>query len=315
MSIYDTTSLIDNIQNNAFVPISQNTFTNANILKLCDLEISSFLVPMIMQQRADYFLSYQDFVLVTEQTTPNPYGYPIPTNAVGAKIDYVTIIDTSGTERKVPFIATEDVPYNNTSFSLYNQVYFFFRGNKVYLTGNTNNTNGTLRLYYFYRPNQLVETTAVATVTGIDTLTNTFTVNQVPSTMITGTVCDLIQGNPHFDILGAAQPIVTVGANSITFTAIPATMGIGDYVCLQGQTAVPQIPFELQVVLALRCARTMLQASGDQAGSTLINNHLIEIEKMALTLIAPRAEGENMKIVNLFNPLDQRRRPNRFGNY
>src|ERR1035437_9765564 len=210
MSIYDSANLVDSIQNNAFVPISQNTFTNANIYKLCDLEIQSFIVPMIMQQRADYYVSYVDYTLVTEQTTPNPYGYPIPPNAVGAKIDFVTIIDTSGTERKVPKIPAEDVPYNNTSFALYNQVYFFFRGNKVYLTGNTNNTTGSVRLYYFYRPNQIVDVSAVAQVTGI-TNTHTVAVNQVPSTMISGTLCDINVGIPHFDIEANATPIATVG--------------------------------------------------------------------------------------------------------
>lgn len=310
MSLYDSASLLENIKGLAFVPLSQATYSDDDLLRLADNEIQTAVVPMMMATREEYFVTYTDYTIVSGQD-----GYDIPSRAIGAKLKDVTIINGQGVEISVPFIAAEEVPYNTTTFVQYNQQYCFLRGNKLHLFPNNNPNVGTLRLYYFIRPNKLVQTSKVAQISSIDTGSNTVTVANLPTTLISGVRSDFVRGTPHFNILQADATIVTTGSSTITYSSLPSGLAAGDYVCVAGETPVIQVPFELYPVVAQRVVVKLMETQGDANALASAQAKLKEIEKNVLTLITPRIEGEPKKIVGIFTTLNSPRKPNRFGNY
>ena len=55
MPDFTTTALLNSINNRALVPTAQTTFQTSDILALASEEIRSYLVPLIMKVRSEYF--------------------------------------------------------------------------------------------------------------------------------------------------------------------------------------------------------------------------------------------------------------------
>ncbi len=165
-------------------------------------------------------------------------------------------------------------------------------------------STGTLRLFYFGRPNSLVATSAVATISSIDvTRLIVTTTATIPSTMTSGVSVDFVDATPGFRSLAIDQATTgTVAGTTVTLsTALPASVLAGDYVCLAGESPVPQIPVELHPLLAQRVVVKALEAL---APDKMVAAKAIcdEMRKSALTLLTPRAEGSARVIVNRYAP-------------
>ena len=78
---------------------------------------------------------------------------------------------------------------------------------------------------------------------------------------------------------------------------------IGDYICLQNECIIPQIPPELHNALAERAASRVLMAIGDMQGYQISQAKIAEMNKMQETLIGSRIESSIPKVFNRYSLL------------
>jgi len=304
---YSTTELLADVKRKSFVPISQITFTDDDLLNMADEEIQTGIVPFIMSVREEYLVDYFEYIVDANVRT-----YDIPTRAIGAKLRDVTVLinpsnNQQPNERSLPQINAEDAVFNNNFNNFLSLQSFFIRDNQVVLSPSANSFGGqTLRLYYFKRPNKLIPTSSCSQITSITT--NTAIVNLIPSRFGSGTTfnitADIVKASPPFKLLTMDIALsVDTTTNTVTFPTNLSSynISVGDYICLVGESPIPMLPVEVQSLLAQRVAVKLLASMGDEKNFQIATNRLLEMEHNVKDLISNRVEGANRKVVNHFS--------------
>lgn len=78
---------------------------------------------------------------------------------------------------------------------------------------------------------------------------------------------------------------------------------VGDYICLQNECIIPQIPPELHHALAERAASRVLMAIGDREGYAISAAKIKEMDSKQATLIGSRVESSVPKVFNRYSLL------------
>ena len=78
---------------------------------------------------------------------------------------------------------------------------------------------------------------------------------------------------------------------------------VGDYICLQNECIIPQIPPELHSALAERTASRILMAIGDRDGYAASQGKIAQMDKAQDIMLSNRVEGSNIKVFNRYNLL------------
>lgn len=78
---------------------------------------------------------------------------------------------------------------------------------------------------------------------------------------------------------------------------------VGDYICLQNECIIPQIPPELHSALAERTCSRILMAIGDRDGYAVSQAKIAEMNKAQDIMLSNRVEGSNLKVFNRYNLL------------
>lgn len=126
-----------------------------------------------------------------------------------------------------------------------------------------------------------------------------FIVNQVPTTFAANVSCDLLQTKPGHQTRAMSITLQSVSGTTLFFNTsdVPSTLVNGDYICLENQCVIPQIPPDLHNGLAERTANRILAALGDTAGLQASGAKIQEIERNQGTLLDNRTEGEPRKVL------------------
>lgn len=282
---HTTTDIINSVKRRGSFPTSDSLFSNNDFLNLMDEEIQNSILPLFITINEDYFIEYQDEVLVAQQDM-----YRINKRAMGVILRDVQLVSSGGTVTSLTRLYEED----KVSTSNNGQGYFL-KGNKVQLSPKPTAANGVLRLVYFRRPSKYVLTSACAEVVTIDRVNNQVVVSSVPSTFTTNVKVDFVQTNTPYDIVQMDSVIQGVSGTTITFISIPDDLIEGDYVCLAGQTCVAQIPDEILPILIQAVLCVCLSSKKDQS----VNLEIAKLEKMKesfLALLLPRVKSDDKKI-------------------
>jgi hypothetical protein len=291
---YDTTStLIPAIKRRAMLPTTQSTYQTADFLAVLNSELQATLVPLLMSVREEYFVADSDTAMVVGQS-----AYDIPSAAVGGDLRQVLAVSAQdGSTRPLARFEPEQVTGlptgNGTPYG------FVVKDEQVVLYPPPQNTLENLRLSYHRRPNTLVDASACGVVTATTSSTITFTGSpSIPNSG--GTPFDVVKASPQFKAIS-----LTVGGNSggvITVSGtVPSSVAIGDYVCVSGQSPVPQIPAELHPLLVLRAVCVIAQGLGDGQLLQMAQAELTEKQRLALILIANRVKSNVRKVPNGMN--------------
>lgn len=126
--------------------------------------------------------------------------------------------------------------------------------------------------------------------------------DQIPMNIAVNTEIDVLQTKPGHKTYTMDITVVTgaISGNVINFTdtLIPEDVLVGDYIASANECIIPQIPPDLHNALAERTCARILSALGDQAGLTMTNTKIAEIEQRQGTLLDNRVEGSPMKVAN-----------------
>jgi len=287
---YTTSDLLSIIRTKAFIPSTQSTFSDDDLLALATDEMRDNIVPQIKECREEYYLVSEDFTV----TSDKPY-VRIPSRAIGGALREVSRIQ-GNQEYNLSRKSVEDRPYENTSGVTDS---FYIKGNRLYplrISGDT------IRLYYYVRPSKLVATTSAVQITGIDTATGIITTGALPSSWGSTGIIDMIEKEAGFDTLGRSIS-ATFGTGQITVAPadIPVELELGDWISLEDTSPVPQIPVEFFPYLAQAVVVQVFDSVGDFDAKASAEQKLEKIEKHAVAMISPRVEGEGKQFVRRKN--------------
>jgi hypothetical protein len=161
-SILKTGDLIKSIKRRAFIPNSQESFTDEDLLRTATEEINIGLVPLIQRMHEEHLVYYTDLQLVDGKKR-----YAIPSRAHGNKLRDVALVDENGNIFEMHRYSINEVSdFTNTTTYINNRG-FYLENNDVILSNFDANDRMKLRIYFYMRPNHLVLESAGGTVIGI----------------------------------------------------------------------------------------------------------------------------------------------------
>lgn len=288
MAAYTTTELLNTIKKRAFLPISQETFSDTDLLEMASDELHSQVVPEVLATREEWYVTPYQVTLLGSETSVD-----IPSRAIGGSLREVTFSQGS-VEFSLARLSLED----KADFSAGGTGHisaFYIQGNQIMLFGSQ---AGTLNLYFNCRPGALVATTAAASIVSSAPLTKMITVDSVPASWATGTVIDVVKRKPHFEYKNLSLTIVNIAGFVIEVAeAISETISVGDWVTLEDTSPAPQIPLEWFPFLAECVVMQVFLSQGDKEAADQAEKKMEKLKKSALSLMAPRVQGEAKKTV------------------
>lgn len=292
---YTTDLLLTSMKKRGMIPASTNAFSTTDLLRVLTEEMRTYIVEMLVSANEEYGVTTYDVSIASGTSS-----YVMPPRASGMHLRGVYFVDSSGNEAPLDRIEPSRAGDYGTSGSIAG---YKLENNSVVVVPSPSATSGTLRMRYFYRPNKLVETTAVGLITAINTSTRVVTVSTtIPTTFTTSVTYDLVKGQPGFQSLGIDLAVSAAAATSMTFSVtLPTGLAVGDYVCLAGQSPIPQIPPETHILLAHRAAQIVLEGVGDPR-SARAEATTEKMRQKLMPLLTPRVKAGSRIIVNRNGP-------------
>jgi hypothetical protein len=280
------------------MPSVQALFSDSDLVSILDFELGSKIIPLIDMQAEEYFIAIDDIAY-----NQNVQVYPLPVRATADKLRSVSFVDSNNNEIRIPRLRPEDIMSNVNStglainpalwgFYLQNDQCVLFLGS---FQGSSQNYK-SLRLRFVRMPNTLVQEAACGQITAI--VGNIVTVSNLPTTFTTTATYDIIANVPQmFVSRGDDLTITTIVGSNITFTALPPSVQLGDWVCLAMQSPIPQIPFKpgFQFLLQLSAAKC-LEIHGDAQGFNVAMSQAADMKDLFISVITPRVDGNVIRL-------------------
>lgn len=280
---FTTLALVKKVRRRAFLSSGQG-LTDNQVLEYLTDELTTSMVGFLKRVREEY--------LVTSISLPvtSPI-IPVPVRATGAALREVFWVLSPGQMSQLNRIEPE-------AQALYQQTgnqpsgYMFQGNNMVLLPGLS---SGNIQIQYMQRPGQLVWPTDCGVITAINTGANQVTVASLPTSFTNSTPVDLVSHTPNF-VASALDQTISVSGNVLTFTSLPSTLAVGDYVCLSGQTPVVQLPYECQDGLAAMAAATITKSIGSDRAEEVADSTANTLRDLT-DLLTPRDDGSPKFVV------------------
>lgn len=305
---FTTTKLISGAKLRASVPSSQNLFLDPDFIILLNNHMVSIVVPMIKSVNEEYFVVNTDTPLVAGTSE-----YTIPTRALGGALRDIVLVDAAGNEsdlpRLQPEIAKQIGSINNTGVRG-----IYLRNDKVVFFPSLNSINAgtSLRFKYERRPNDLCLTSNAGRIITVTPGANQIVVSSIPAAWTTGTTLDIISPTPQFQSIQDDAVITNIVGTTITLSALPAGIAVGQYVAESLTTPIPQLPYEAHKLIEQLGAISLLEAMGDDAGKTSAQQTFKSMAESFILIITPRIEGSPQKVISRNSIFDASARRSNF---
>lgn len=170
-SILKTGDLIRSIKRRAFIPSSQETFTDEDLLEMATEEINLGLVPLIQRMHEEHLVYYTEIALEEGRKR-----YPIPARAHGNKLRDLALIDENDNVFEMHRYSLSEISDFTNTTTYINTRGFYLENNDVILSNFDFNVGHRLRFYFYMRPNSLVMENMGAEIISI---TQAIEVNQI----------------------------------------------------------------------------------------------------------------------------------------
>lgn len=293
--------MILSVRKRTFVPDDTSVFTDEDILEIIDEEMNVQVLEKLQTLHGDN-------LTVTIDVPRNEEGtYKIPDRALGNKFrDVQMVIGTELYEMgQISLGALSD--YSNGNYAEYDMDLFYIENNKVKLVS-ADRGYDTIRMRFYMRPNVLtkVEESGIISeiVTNLTEDTITLTLSQVGRNFTSDKLYDMVGSKSPNKIgsysLSPQELTINGKTGNITFklSDVPdyKDIVVGDYISLEGETPVPNIPTEMHPLLAQAAAINVLESLGDTEALQNANARMDKMSKSVQTLIDNRVELSPKKI-------------------
>ena len=297
---------IEDVQQSAklrtLAPISQSTFSSADLVTIANEELRLKLVSDIMGVREDFFLTSKRVPLVA-----NVDHYALPDRAIGNTLKTLFFVDQNGEPREIARVDVDRIAdFGPNSGGTPEK--FYFEGDEVVVLPKPKNDGGFLQFSFFAKPNRLIETAKCAKIRKI-TAGPEFTTFEVDTDLserlFEGELIDFLCVKSPFLLWADGVPIVGVSATEfqVATAAVSNAAGViepqlGDYICPGGFANIPMIPEEFHPVLSQMMAVRLLSGLGDLNKWQAAKAELKEVRDEATRLIKNRVESSPRRMKN-----------------
>lgn len=302
MAIPSPYQLVDDcvlsVYRNTALPNSQITYQQADIIAFLNEEQQTTISALVQSIREAYWIQYYN---VTIQ--PNVSSYTVPTRCIMGGLQDIVLVDNSGNEIEIAQLAPEQQKvapfYSFVPIASMRGMYARDDTFNIYPITFPYPSGFIIRFKYARRPSVLVASSYCAQILTVNSSTKVVTVGAVPAGWTANsTIVDVINNLPQFTSQADDNLITNISGTSITLTSLPSTVVAGQWLCPQGTTCVPQLPFELYPLLinaaCLRVFTSMQNANGFNTMAKVVAAQMDD----AKTLLTPRWKGQSKKIVN-----------------
>lgn len=286
MRDHTTDGLLESIAWRGSLAFEEHALSRGRALTIADDEMLSTVCPMILSLRSRYFRAFVD-VTLTDATR-----YPIPAAAAGRALQNVAAVDSSGRESALTSV-DHDLEMDGSGWEAWaNQMLgggdgYYVDADDIVLYPNSH-PGKTLRIFFYQMPNRLVESSAAGRVTGVDVGTGVVSLAALPLSWAIGTSLCGVAGSPGFRLRFAARAVTAVGALSVTLGDVTG-IAVGDWLALEGDSPIPQIPVEAHPVLAQAVVVKYRESIRDP-GLSDSQAKLKELRDSFVTTYTPRVE-------------------------
>jgi hypothetical protein len=290
---YTTDGIIADVKRNGAIPSHQSLFEEDDFIAVLSDEMKTIIVPLLLSIQENHFQTEFEYTILVGED-----HYSVPWRAIGNKLKSVEIWDAGKRLITLPRLDIRDIANDcSTSFQLLSG--FRMEGTDVVLYPMDTWVGKTLRLTYFRRPNDLVPTSKAGKIVAIDRLTGEIQLDNVPSDWTTTDTFDMIPSTPPFKQIDEEVAITAINGLVLTFAVadIPATLAVGDWIAIKGQSPIPQIPYDAFPLLSARGVAVVLGTLSPQQGQQAEQQYA-GLAKMYVTLISPRVDDAPKKLVN-----------------
>lgn len=175
---FTSTDLIASVKRKISFPISQNTFSELDILAFANEEMAISQVPSVLEFHEEYFVFKQIVPLQFQQSR-----YPIPERALGMRLRDLKWVDRNNNLFDMTRVAAEDKAFYQRNIGTSETLSkYYLEGNDIVLLPEVLARDAvSLVFYYFLRPNQLVLNNRAATILNF---INTVTISN--NTLVSG---------------------------------------------------------------------------------------------------------------------------------
>lgn len=288
-------ALLRSVKRSITVPASQALLEDEDFFQMMDEIIGGSIVPLLESVDEEWFVTSTAQALVDNQQ-----DYDIPYRAAGRGLRDIMALDASGNRRSLPKIALEDAYYYGSG----DLSGFTFFGDKVrILPAFTTAPGYTLEYFWRLPPSKLQSESAAAKIDSISVgaTTTTYSSSSIPTSITSGTVCDIVRARSGSPILAVDKPTVSVTGGGIVFnnTDLPTGVAVGDYIAIAGCSPVVQnVPNEGMSLLRSHASYRVLLAIGDFDAAKLVQDDIKTEEKNLKSLLQPRIDGEPTVLIN-----------------
>ena len=290
--------LLASIKLRSFVPVSQDTFTETEILAIASEEMRLGIVSDIMGIREDFFLKSKTVTVSSGKST-----YTIPAGAIGTSLKTIFLRDAGGYRKKLTRLDIDRAPGFNGATG--EPEFYYIMGDEVELLP-TPSSAYTLEFVIFETPNELLATASCAKITGVTSVSGTTTLDvntDLTASLVVGSKIDFLSSQSPFLLWASRVAITAISSTQIQVATadIDDALGtaepqINDYICPTGFANIPMIPPEWHPVLAQSAAVRLLMGLGDGNKLAVATQILDRHRAAALKLIKNRVESSPERI-------------------
>lgn len=263
MIFYTTDDLIDAIKRNISIPTAQRKFSTGDFITFLNEEFELRIKTVLLDMKEDYYIEEYTIPLVASTSE-----YPLPTTAIGWKVDSIGYLDANENYDKLPRISRSQRDRYPASASRSNkpQAYYIEDNNIMTVPDMGSSVSGYILVDFVRISNALVQVDECSLISSVNDTGTAYemTVNTVTDT---SNGVDIISGTNPFNIIARDQTAVVSGTiitvASDNFERAPVA---NDYVCATRTTPIPNIPSDYHQTLAQAAAIRCLAASNDTKG-------------------------------------------------
>lgn len=280
------------------LPSTDARFSDAKLLKLLSDELQGSIAPLIHNAKAEHGITQHTVTAVVGQSE-----YNLPPNCFAGTLRDVYWIDSNNNITPLKPRSAADPLMYSLSRNNGTPAYYVMRGSRVAIVPPPNSA-GTIAMPHYKRPNALVlvgETIPIDAVNvGGGSVFLTVNYDGVSPFSYQEERFSVVSASPGFesrlvnasnfnpDAQGGGVFVLEFDADDI----VGGTPEVGDYLCLPGQSPVPQCPVELFPLLHARAALVAVPSTGDMSqAAAALAAQVADLEAKAISFLTPRVES------------------------